>query len=204
MKCSEHVIEWMHDFLDGELPREKEKELHHHLNECEGCKQHYLELKRTVAIIQASPKMKAPEGFTAGVLQRLPKEKKTISMKRWFRAHPVITAAAIFFLLFVGGASTVWTDQNQLSMSSQSNLLVEGQTVVVPAGETVEGDVFVKNGDLEIRGKVTGDVTVINGQVLNGDSEKYLAQSGQVVGDIEEIDQVFEWLLYQIKSTFGF
>ncbi|TDQ40697.1 anti-sigma factor family protein [Aureibacillus halotolerans] len=201
MGCPTQIVEMMHDYLDGELSAEKQKELHQHLKECSTCHQHYVELKKTVAIIQATPKMEAPDGFTASVLGQLPKEKKTVVYRRWFTAHPIVTAAAIFFLLFVGGISAVWTDQDQLQMSSQSNLDVEGSTVIVPEGEVIEGDVLVKNGDLDIRGKVTGNVTVINGNIL-GNGEQYMAKSGKVVGDIEEIDQVFEWLLYQLKSLF--
>ena len=43
---------------------------------------------------------------------------------------------------------------------------MEGQTVIVPNGEVVKGDIVVKNGDIVVEGEVDGNVTVINGQYM--------------------------------------
>ena len=53
---------------------------------------------------------------------------------------------------------------------------------------------MVRNGKLKIEGEVDGNVTVING-------EQYMASAGKVTGDIEEINEVFEWIWYHIKET---
>ena len=50
----------------------------------------------------------------------------------------------------------------------------------------------MKNGDIVIEGEVDGNVTVINGQ--------YMASTAVVTGQIEEIDEMFEWLWYKIKD----
>lgn len=85
-------------------------------------------------------------------------------------------------------------DDQHFSVTKQPNLVVEGQTVIVPeGGEVVKGDIVVKNGDLIVEGEVDGNVTVINGQ--------YMASSAVVSGRIEEIDEVFEWLWYTIKNS---
>ena len=84
-------------------------------------------------------------------------------------------------------------DDQHFSVTKQPNLVVDGQTVIVPAGEVVKGDIVVKNGDLVVEGEVDGNVTVINGQ--------YMASSAVVSGRIEEIDEVFEWLWYTIKNS---
>jgi anti-sigma factor RsiW len=47
---------------------------------------------------------------------------------------------------------------------------------------------------LEIEGEIQGDVTVING-------EQYLASAGHVTGQIEEVNEVFDWIWYHIKKT---
>lgn len=70
---------------------------------------------------------------------------------------------------------------------------MENDTVIVPEGEVVEGDLVVKNGDLRIEGQVDGNVTIING-------DKYMASAGNVTGDIDEIDEVFEWIWYKMKE----
>ncbi|MDS8935009.1 hypothetical protein RLK94_00470, partial [Streptococcus pneumoniae] len=64
----------------------------------------------------------------------------------------------------------------------------------VPEGQTVVGDLTIRNGDLRVDGELEGDVTIVNGQ--------YMASSGVINGEIEEIDQAFEWLWYTIKGTF--
>lgn len=84
-------------------------------------------------------------------------------------------------------------DDQHFSVTKQPNLVVDGQTVIVPEGEVVKGDIVVKNGDLVVEGEVDGNVTVINGQ--------YMASSAVVSGKIEEIDEVFEWLWYTIKNS---
>ena len=84
-------------------------------------------------------------------------------------------------------------DDQNFSVSKQPNLVVEGQTVIVPEGEVVKGDIVVKNGDLLVEGEVDGNVTIINGQ--------YMASSAVVSGNIEEIDEAFEWLWYTIKNS---
>ena len=89
--------------------------------------------------------------------------------------------------------SSYGNDQ-QFSVTKQPNLVIEGQTVLVPAGETVKGDIVVKNGNLRIEGEVDGNVTVIRGS-------KYMASTAVVTGKSEEIDKMFDWLWYKMKKT---
>jgi len=86
-----------------------------------------------------------------------------------------------------------YKNDQEFSVTKQPNLQVEGQTVIVPEGKTVKGDIVVKNGDIVVKGAVDGNITVING--------KYMASTANVTGQIEEVDEVFEWLWYKIKSN---
>jgi anti-sigma factor RsiW len=194
MNCSEVFIEYMHDYLDEEITPENEEKLREHLITCPSCHDHFQELKKSIALVQSTSHIHAPLNFTANVMANLPKEKKQVGVKRWFRHHPMITAASLFLALMVGSFITGWNEDQEFSVSKNPNLVVENNTVIVPAGKTIKGDVVVKNGDLKIEGQVEGDVTVING-------EKYLASANQVTGDIEEIDQIFDWIWYHIKKT---
>lgn len=194
MNCSEVFIEYMHDYLDEEITPENEEKLREHLITCPSCHDHFQELKKSIALVQSTSHIHAPLNFTANVMANLPKEKKQVGVKRWFRHHPMITAASLFLALMVGSFITGWNEDQEFSVSKNPNLVVENNTVIVPAGKTIKGDVVVKNGDLKIEGQVEGDVTVING-------EKYLASANQVTGDIEEIDQIFDWIWYHIKKS---
>ncbi|KIL51786.1 anti-sigma factor family protein [Jeotgalibacillus soli] len=193
--CPDKMVQYMHEYLDEELPQEQETELKLHIQQCEACRIHFHELKKTIALVQSTSHISAPSNFTEGVMSRLPKEKKKIGIQRWFQRHPLIMAAAVFFLLMGGSLLTSWNNGSEFAFTAQPNVVVEGQTVIVPEGEIVSGDLLVRNGDLRVEGEVQGDVTLINGQ-------RYMAGAGSITGDIDEIDQAFEWLWYSMKSSF--
>jgi anti-sigma factor RsiW len=189
----------MHDFLDGDLSDEQEQELREHLAACSDCEQHFKELKKTIAFVQSTSNIKAPVDFTANVMGNLPKQKRTVKLNRWFKNHPLLSAASLFLILMAGSIVLSWNQEQQFSYSKQPNVIVENDTVIVPEGEVVEGDIVVRNGKVQIEGEVQGDVTVINGEVINGD--KYLASAGKVTGEISEVNEIFEWVWYHMKET---
>lgn len=197
--CPDHIVHYMHEHLDGEISREHELELQAHLTSCTACQQHMNELSKVAVLVQSASHMQAPSGFVEGVIARMPKETSKVGMKRWFHSHPLLTAAALFMILMSASLFSNFNDDQQFSFTKQPNIVVEGERVIVPAGETVNGDIVVKNGDLQIDGNVNGDVTIINGTIING--KQYTASTANVTGEIEEINQVFDWLWYKIKST---
>ncbi|MBS4196592.1 anti-sigma factor [Bacillus sp. FJAT-49870] len=183
----------MQESLDSDLSHDKEQILKDHLQKCPECQKHFQELKRIEAYIKSPSHIRVSSGFTTGVMARLPKEKSSAGVKRWLRNHPILAAASLFILLMGGSVLNIWNDDQKFSVTKQPNLIVENDTVIVPEGEVVNGDITVKNGNLRIEGKVNGNVTIINGK-------RYLASAGDVTGDIEEINQIFEWLWYKIKD----
>jgi anti-sigma factor RsiW len=192
--CPEQIIELMHEYLDEEITPDRERILREHLQSCKDCEAIFNELKKTIAFVRSVSHMQAPADFTANVLSRLPKEKRKIWMQRWLKNHPMLAAASLFFILMMGSVFSTWNQEREFSVSKQKNLVVKNNTVIVPKGETVKGDVIVRNGTLEIEGEIQGDVTVING-------EQYLASAGHVTGQIEEVNEVFDWIWYHIKNT---
>lgn len=194
MNCPEHVKDYMHEFLDDQISTEHEKILREHLHSCTDCREYFREMKKTIAFVQSTSHIQAPADFTSKVMGRLPKETKKMEMKRWFRRHPLLTAASLFLALMTGSIFSTWNQEHQFSVSKQPNLMVENDTVIVPEGEVVKGDVVVRNGKVQIEGEVQGDLTVING-------EKYMASAGNVTGEITEVNEVFEWIWYHIKQT---
>lgn len=191
--CPEEIIRFMDDYLDGDLNPEDEAVLKGYLESCSDCRKMYHELTKTIALVQSASHIQAPAGFVQKTMERLPKEKKRGSAQRWFRQHPFVTAAALFVLMMSAALFTNFNEDQQFAFTKQPNLQVEGETVVVPAGMVVDGDLTIRNGDLRVEGELNGDVTIVNGQ--------YMASSGVITGEIEEIDQIFEWLWYSIKET---
>ncbi len=188
----------MHDYLDEEIEPEQEATLMEHLKSCDDCRKHFHELEKSIALVKSISHVQAPDDFTQKVMMNLPREKKKVSMGRWFSRHPVLTAASVFIIFMSASFFSMWNGEDNFSVTKNPKLVIENNTAIVPEGETIEGDIVVKNGNIRIEGKVDGDVTVINGEIVNG--EKYMASVGQVTGDIEEINEVFEWLWYQMKK----
>jgi anti-sigma factor RsiW len=137
--------------------------LKEHLTNCTFCQQHMHELSKVVAFVQSASHITAPNDFVGNVAARLPKEKSRAAVKRWFHSHPLLTAAALFMILMSASLFTSFNEDQQFSFTKQPNIVVEGNTVIVPEGETVKGNLVVKNGNLKIDGVVDGDVTIING-----------------------------------------
>ncbi len=192
-QCPENIADYMHDYLDDDINEEHSTILFTHIAECDECKAIFNELSKTVAFLQSSH-ITAPNGFTANVMSNLPKQSKRKRYKKWLQRNPVLIAASLFILLMGSSVFSYWDEDEQFSFSKDPSLVVEGQTVIVPEGKTVKGDLVVKNGDIMVEGKVNGNVTVING-------DNYLAGAGEVTGNIEEIDQLFEWIWYHTKDT---
>ncbi|REJ06267.1 zf-HC2 domain-containing protein [Halobacillus trueperi] len=209
MNCKREAVELMHKYLDGELNKEEERRLRDHLQSCQSCQDHFHELKRTTTLVKNTTPVSAPPRFTANVMANLPKEKKRKNYLRKLQRHPLLTAAAVFFLLMFGGIFTEWNQDQQVTVSKQENLEIRDHTVIVPKGVTVEGDLVVRNGDLRIDGKVDGDITLINGDILN-DSSGQVETAEELdrnnlraySGELTEVNQVYEWVWYHTKKTF--
>lgn len=196
----------MHKHLDGDITREEESQLKRHLEDCTTCQKHLHELKKTITLIQSTERVKAPEDFTLKVMQQLPVEKKHVKYLRWFKMHPVLTAAAIFFIFMLTGIISAWEQDSQLVVSNPENLIINGNTVIVPEGVTVEGDLIVQNGDLKIEGTVDGSVYLINGELIYDenelDSSGLMASVGEINGELKQVDRMFEWLWYHTQRIF--
>jgi anti-sigma factor (TIGR02949 family) len=182
---------WIHEYLDDELSSNQTKELLAHIDQCEGCRKHLHELEKTILLLKSNSHLKAPDNFTERVMQQLPKETKRVKAKRWMKGHPLVVAASLFIFLMAGSLLTIWTegqDQFYVSAPNMDQLVVDQKrgTVIVPVGEVIQGDLIVRNGNVEVRGEVTGDVIVTDGQI-------YLASTAHIVGEVEEIDQFMKW-----------
>ncbi|TQR21773.1 zf-HC2 domain-containing protein [Psychrobacillus vulpis] len=191
--CPERIVHYMHEYLDGEITREHELELKTHLQSCVDCQAHMHELSNVVAFVKGAAHVKAPADFANSVMARLPKEKSHAGVSRWLRRHPILTAAALFFLFMSSALFTNFNEEQQFSFTKQENVIVEGETVIIPEGQVVTGDLVVKNGDVRIDGELDGNLTIINGT-------KYMASTANITGTSEEINEVFDWLWFHIKD----
>lgn len=206
MNCKNEAVALMHKYMDGDLNKEEERRLRDHLQACKACQSHFHELKRTTTLITNTRSAQAPTNFTANVMANLPKEKKRRNYTRLFQRHPILTAAAVFFILMFSGIFSAWNQDQQVTVSKQENLEIKEDVVIVPEGVTVNGDLTVRNGNLKIEGKIDGDVTIINGDIVGGEPDGAIADEldsstlRAYTGELTEVNQIYEWVWYQTKG----
>lgn len=203
--CHEKYIEFMHAYLDGDIQPEQEQELKNHLKSCEACQAHMHELSDVVAFMKSAQPVTVPPDMTANIMASLPKRNVTAGPQSWFRRYPIVTAAAVFLVFMSAMFFGNFSDDQQFAFTKADNVIVEGDTVIVPEGEVIQGDFMVRNGDIRVDGAIEGNLTVINGQILNEEeigNNELLASTAVVTGEIEEIDRVFDWLWFKIKSGY--
>ncbi|MFM1654572.1 zf-HC2 domain-containing protein [Brevibacillus sp. B_LB10_24] len=197
MECREkHLL--IHSFLDGDIDELSNHRLQEHLRDCAECRQYLRELQKTVALVQSLSHVCAPSDFTNRVLAQLPAPSGMNRFSAWLRKHPFVTAAAVFFFLMAGSVSATWIERDQtlqVSSNSLDQLKIDRarNLVVVPEGTTIVGDLVVRNGSVEVQGKVQGNVVAIDGKV-------FLASTANVAGDAESIEAIFDWIWYELKN----
>jgi anti-sigma factor RsiW len=198
MKCNVAVV-YMHDHLDGDLAREEMKQLQQHLSECPSCYTRYESLERTDALVRALPIEKAPDGLSARIMKSLPSRRRPVAWTSWVRRHPAVSAAAIFMVVMLSSFVSMWNQSQELSISGPDleHVIVEGKNVIVPEGQKVSGDLTVVNGDVQVLGDLEGNLTVIDGHLTP------LASTAHIAGEIKTIDRAVDWFWYKVSSFFG-
>lgn len=197
MNCN-NAVAYMHQYLDGELPREQVKDLQKHLAECAACHDHYEALQRTDALVMALPLERAPDHLADSIMRSLPKSPRPAAWTSWVRRHPAASAAAMFLVVMLSSFIAMWNQDQELSIAGPDleHVVIEGNKVIVPEGQRVSGDLTVSNGVAQVLGDVEGDLTVIDGSVT-------LASTARIAGKVQTIDRAVDWMWYKVSSWFG-
>ncbi|NGZ77803.1 zf-HC2 domain-containing protein [Saccharibacillus alkalitolerans] len=201
MNCKQ-AVSFMHEYLDGDLPSEQARELQSHLDACPDCRAAFRRLEETEMMLFAANRktesVSVSDDMTDRIMSFLPQPKKHNPAWNWIRRHPALTAAAAFLLIMLGTSISFWNADTQLVVkgSDLGSVQVAGNTVIVPEGTTVSGDLTVERGKLEIYGEVKGDVTVIDGS-------SYQASTAHVAGQLKDINQAFDWVWYKLGNIFS-
>jgi anti-sigma factor RsiW len=197
MNCRE-AIPLVHEYLDGELHGAQLIDLNKHLLSCDACKLHLTQLQKTEAFLFTWPKPSVSETLTDRIMNALPQENKRSKWLQWMRKHPALSAAVLFVLFMFASFITLWQDDTALVVKGKhlDQVVIQGDTVIVPEGQTVNGDLVVENGKIQVDGEVNGNLVVIDGS-LN------LASTAHIAGKVTRIDQALDWLWYKVGEMFS-
>lgn len=208
MECKVAIVK-IHDYLDGELPREEITELKTHLKSCSACSERLEQLEKADAAAFAAWESVKPAAQLSSaasadlknrIMAQLPKPKNN-ERNRFIRIlyrYPGLTAAAVFLLVMLGSFFSSWDQDARMIVSGEDlqHVVINGNTVIVPEGVKVTGNLTVENGRVEVQGSVDGNVTVIDGSMV-------LASTGHIAGQSRTIDQALDWFWYKVTSAFG-
>jgi len=194
MDCKE-ALPLMHEYLDGGLKGKEALALKEHLLACPACRQRLNQLEKVEALVQAWPKQEVPAGLTERIMQALPPEKRKNPWWQWIRRHPAASVAAVFALVMMTSFLSLWNEDSELLVKGTDlqSVVIEGDTVYVPAGKTVAGNLTVENGKLKVDGDIEGNIVVIDGSVV-------MASTAHISGQITQIDEAFGWLWYKVND----
>ncbi|MBB3131844.1 anti-sigma factor RsiW [Paenibacillus rhizosphaerae] len=194
------AVSLMHDYLDDDLSKEQQLELKTHMLSCPDCRMQFKELEQTDMLMYSlthhTPS--ASLELTERIMSSLPKQKKQQLWLTWVKRHPAITAAAIFVLVMLFSTVSFWDQDTQLVVkgSDLDQVVIEGNTVIVPEGKSIAGNLTVENGKTQIYGDVEGNLTVIDGSL-------YQASTAHISGQVKSIDQAMDWIWYKITNMFS-
>ncbi|MEF3304719.1 zf-HC2 domain-containing protein [Paenibacillus sp. GYB003] len=199
MNCKEAIL-LMHDYLDGDLTGPEAAELKKHMLGCAGCQERYEKLEKAGALVSALKPVHAPSHLTtASIMQKLPAPPKRTVWMRWPRRHPAATVAVIFLVVMLGSFLTMWNEDTQLVVHGSDLEQVDfkgNNTVVIPEGHTYKGNLIVENGNIEVNGKIDGNLVVIDGNYA-------LASTAQISGDITSVNQAVEWIWFKLNQIYA-
>ena len=171
--CEAYALE-ISAFLDGELNEEERAAVLAHVEACEGCRAYLAELTAMQAALGGLEEYDAPEGFAAGVMERLHQEsapaKRHAPRRAWYTlaacAAVVILAASVFPRM--GNKSAGMTADSSAApeaMMTTECAAAEEETEYLDAYTSVQSD-----GAVPDSGGKMGTMPV-NGMVERGEPE---------------------------------
>lgn len=195
MECKK-AVSCIHEYLDGLLDRSAQATLDQHLRTCANCRRLFKQLEMMEQRIRMLKHVDTPD-LTDRIMNSLPAPLKSRKAINWLKRHPALTAAVIFIVVMFSSLAALWNTDDQLVISTAEfdKIQVVGNRVIVPAGETIQGDLVVENGEVIVEGRVMGNLVVIDGT--------YTASTANIAGRITTVNQLFDWLWYKIAGLFG-
>lgn len=197
MQCHD-ALPLMHEYLDGDLEAAESALLKKHLIACPSCNRMFKQMEQAEALVRMMPKSPVPEGLTARIMSRIPEPEKRTRWFTWVKNHPAVSVASVFLLVMISSFLSLWNEDQDMVVKGANldQVVIRGDTVIIPEGHTVQGDLMVKRGKIQVDGSVEGDLTVIDGSYN-------LASTAYISGHVNKVDETLEWLWYKVNEVFA-
>lgn len=197
MDCRE-ALPLIHEYLDGDLGGERKEALRLHLKSCTACERLLCEFEQTEALMRALNRPETPSYLTSSIMSALPDVQSNRSFARWIRRHPALTAAAAFLIIMMSTFFSLWNQGTQLVVRGDDldGIVLENGKVIIPRDKTMDGDLIVENGTVQVDGDLKGDLIVIDGQVA-------LASTAHISGRINKVDRALDYVWFKLNEWFG-
>lgn len=197
MNCKD-AIPLMHEYLDGDLTGAEAAKLKEHFLACRGCREMFEQFEKTEALVRSLTPAPVPDDLTAKIMSGIPTPRRRSVWLRWVRRHPAVSVAVVFFAVMLGSFASLWNQDAELVVkgSDLDQVQIHGDTVTVPKGRTVHGNLMVQRGKVQVDGEVTGNLTVIDGSVN-------MASTAHIAGQIKRVDQTLDYVWYKLNEWAG-
>ncbi|TBL68357.1 zf-HC2 domain-containing protein [Paenibacillus thalictri] len=199
MECSS-ALPLIHEYLDGDLAGEQAAELKRHLLVCPSCNAMLRQFEMTEAMVKAGPPVKAPDDLKDRIMLALPPIKDKRTWLQWVRRHPAVSVAAVFVLVMMSSYVSLWNEDHELVVKGNAadleQVVIKGDTVYVPQGHKLAGNLTVQHGKMQVDGEIDGNVVVIDGSMN-------LASTAHISGQVTKVDEAFEWMWFKFNEFFS-
>jgi anti-sigma factor RsiW len=185
----------MHEHLDGDLTGPEAVKLKEHLLMCSDCRAMFEQFERTEALVRTLTPASVPDDLTAKIMSGIPAPRRRSAWLRWVRRHPAASVAVVFIAVMLGSFASLWNQNTELVVQGADldQVQINGDTVTVPQGHTVKGNLVVQNGKVQVDGEVTGNLTVIDGSVN-------MASTAHIAGQITKVNQALDYVWYKVNE----
>ncbi|MGI6345304.1 MAG: zf-HC2 domain-containing protein [Bacillota bacterium] len=178
MKCEE-ARRSLYESIDGELGPPQERTLRQHVAACPDCATAFWAIETVSGILVRFAEAETPDDFTARVMARVPASRRRVFP--WRRGSLVAAVLCLCLLGATLGLVRILA-QPQIVVADYTALIEQdGDRLVVPAEQVVQGDVTVYRATLVVLGRVLGDIHLV-GSTLE------IGEGGEVTGQVINLE----------------
>jgi len=185
----------IHDYLDATLEGFELTELKQHLLDCPSCRKVLDGLEQAEACLRVMPQPSVDDGLADRIMLALPRRSKVIQFRGWLKRHPAISVAAVFVVVMMSSFLSLWNSEQELMVKGNDleDVIIQGDMVIIPEGSTVNGDLLIENGKLQVFGNIEGNLVVVDGSI-------FTASTATIAGQVTSVNETIDRFWFKVKE----